>query len=268
MTGTTLLDSIRQPEYTGENRCFPCTVVNLGIVAVGSVVLARWSRLYAVLAVVVGIALVVLRGYVVPGTPSFAPKLVAPLPFDFGHTESAGGTHDERTTPDSLAAETDPERLLDALVDADVVEIADTALFLDDQFREAWNDRMGELRAIDDETFIERVTAASPEDVEGIIQRDRVILGGTRDVRTTRTVAIAETAAVEVLAEWGVPENLRAPAATPLRTFLRTCPSCDGPVSETTIRRSGCCGGPGTVYGEMEKPVLACEDCGSLVVVL
>ena len=31
MTASTLADRLRQPEYTGENRCTPCTVVNVVI---------------------------------------------------------------------------------------------------------------------------------------------------------------------------------------------------------------------------------------------
>ncbi|MFB6129524.1 MAG: hypothetical protein ABEJ28_01730 [Salinigranum sp.] len=84
------LSPVRQPEYTGENRCIPCTVVNLAIAAVLS--LAVWVWLSAVLAVVVAavsVAAIVLRGYLVPGTPAltkrYLPDRVLAL-FDKGPT--------------------------------------------------------------------------------------------------------------------------------------------------------------------------------------
>jgi len=40
-----VVDDLRQPEYTGENRCEPCTVLNLVIAAVLGSVIARKSRL-------------------------------------------------------------------------------------------------------------------------------------------------------------------------------------------------------------------------------
>ncbi|MFB6159704.1 MAG: hypothetical protein ABEJ61_00830, partial [Haloferacaceae archaeon] len=36
-----LFDRVRRPEYTGENRCVPCTVVNLVIAAALALVVAR-----------------------------------------------------------------------------------------------------------------------------------------------------------------------------------------------------------------------------------
>ena len=35
-----VLDTFRQPEYTGDNRCIPCTVVNVAIAAVLAALIA------------------------------------------------------------------------------------------------------------------------------------------------------------------------------------------------------------------------------------
>ncbi len=79
-----IADIIRRPEHTGERRCWPCTVVNVVLVLGAAVAVARRRRLAALPVLLVGAALVYLRGYVVPGTPWFAPRLVAalPLPYD------------------------------------------------------------------------------------------------------------------------------------------------------------------------------------------
>ena len=83
-----LVDSLRRPEHAGERRCWPCTAVNAALV-VGAAIAVAWRRRLAALPVLLaGAGLVYLRGYAVPGTPRFAPRLVAalPLPYDpFDH---------------------------------------------------------------------------------------------------------------------------------------------------------------------------------------
>ena len=65
-----IVDDLKQPAYTGENRCEPCTILNLLIAgAVGSLI-ARKSRLGGLFAVGFSIVLIYLRGYLVPGTPT------------------------------------------------------------------------------------------------------------------------------------------------------------------------------------------------------
>ncbi|WP_254525452.1 hypothetical protein [Natrinema caseinilyticum] len=73
-----VVDDLKQPEYTGENRCEPCTVLNLLIVAVIGSVVARKSRLGGAVAVGVSIALIYLRGYLVPGTPTLTKRYLPP----------------------------------------------------------------------------------------------------------------------------------------------------------------------------------------------
>ncbi len=73
-----LIDRLRQPAYTGENRCLPCTVLNVVIGAIGAVALAavvrsrvgiRVSIAVGAVAFAVTTALIAVRGYLVPGTP-------------------------------------------------------------------------------------------------------------------------------------------------------------------------------------------------------
>lgn len=63
-------DQIRQPEYTGENRCIPCTTVNVVIAAVLATGIAVFNPLLAIAAFVASLAAIYLRGYLVPGTPA------------------------------------------------------------------------------------------------------------------------------------------------------------------------------------------------------
>ena len=74
-----------RPEHTGANRCWPCTAVNLALLAAGCLVLVAVSPVASVLLAVVGTAAVRLRGYLVPYTPRFAPRLVQHLPWNPFH---------------------------------------------------------------------------------------------------------------------------------------------------------------------------------------
>jgi len=266
-------DRLRRPEHTGENRCLPCTALNAAIVGVAAFALSRRNRPLGVLALAAGAALISLRGYVVPGTPRFAPALVDPLPVEFDHGPSAGVesglTADVKSgstadvESDSLADDRDPEAMMAALVDADVIAPDGDQLYLDDAFRAAWEDRMAELRALSGRELAARTAAASHDSVEGEFHGERVLLAGDRDAWLSRAVAIAETAAIETLADRDLSHELRVQAAEPLRTFVRTCPVCGGDVTDTTLRN--CCGGPGGVSGNPERPVRACADCDAVV---
>ena len=69
------LPRFRRPEYTGENRCLPCTVVNLVFASVLSGAVATVSSPAAAVAVfVLSVALIAVRGYLVPGTPTLTAR--------------------------------------------------------------------------------------------------------------------------------------------------------------------------------------------------
>ncbi|HET7324840.1 MAG TPA: hypothetical protein VFJ06_10950, partial [Halococcus sp.] len=64
------VDRFRRPEYTGANRCTPCTVVNLLIAVVVTGAVALLVPEVAILAFIIFVGTIYLRGYLVPGTPS------------------------------------------------------------------------------------------------------------------------------------------------------------------------------------------------------
>ena len=206
-----LLDGLRRPSYTGENRCWPCTILNGVVLALLIGTLLARGRKRAALAVgSAGVAGITLRGYLIPYTPRFAPTLAAALPIDvFEHDQdsrsgsladadgSAGvstETADRREKiestetadrqvahptedPASLdVGEDDPaagEAVLDALLEAGVVRIgeSDGAVELDPAFREAWHEEMATLRTLDLESLAEVATALTPPAVETRVRR-------------------------------------------------------------------------------------------------
>ncbi|PSQ54819.1 hypothetical protein BRD22_11460 [Halobacteriales archaeon SW_8_68_21] len=257
------VDTASRPEYTGEDRCLPCTAVNVVGVAVVALLLGRRRRALGVLAALVGVAAIWLRGYAVPGTPRFAPRLVAPLPVDFG------GTHGVDDGSDSLAADrgvddgTDPEAVMETLVATGALVVDGETLRLADTFRTALDERIGSLRAADGAELAERAAAAAGPDIAGEVHDGRILLDGHRDAWLSRPVAVAETAVAELLRERGVDGAVAREAARPLRAFIETCPVCDGTVRDTTLRN--CCGGPGGVGSDPERSVRACADCDAVV---
>ncbi|MDR5672918.1 Membrane associated protein with Zn zinger domain [Halalkaliarchaeum sp. AArc-CO] len=251
-----VLERVRRPEYTGDSRCWPCTAVNTVVVGAASV-LAALLWLPAALPVLLGgLLLVYLRGYVVPYTPKFAPKLVDHLPIDVGPNHGPGdGPVSDSLTADDVGP--DPEAVLGELLEVCILE-GDEDLSLSESFEEDWTERMSELADADEREFLDRAAAAARGDVSAERHGDRILLAGGRDVWLSRPVAIAETAAVEALADRGIDPEVRTAAARPLRLFLKQCPDCGGTVAETTVRR--CCGGPGGAR-RPEREVLACESC-------
>ncbi|QAU12287.1 hypothetical protein EKH57_05900 [Halorubrum sp. BOL3-1] len=257
------LDAVSRPEYTGENRCLPCTAVNAVGVAAVAILIGHHRRAFGGLAALAGAAAIWLRGYVVPGTPRFAPRFVAPLPVDFG------AAHRTEADSGSLAADheedgdIDPEAVMERLVAVDALVVNGETLRLAEPFRTALDDRLGEMRAVDETEVAERAAAVAGAGVAGEVHDGRVLLDGRRDAWLSRPVALAETAFAELLREREVDEAVAREAARPLRAFLETCPVCDGPVRETTLRN--CCGGPGGVSGDPERSVRACADCDAVV---
>ncbi|MCW8172281.1 hypothetical protein D8S78_05775 [Natrialba swarupiae] len=73
---TAPLERLRQPEYTGTNRCLPCTVLNLAITAAIGILVAVVSIPAAIGVVAICVAVISLRGYLVPGTPELTRRYV------------------------------------------------------------------------------------------------------------------------------------------------------------------------------------------------
>ncbi|WP_367176314.1 hypothetical protein [Haloarcula rubripromontorii] len=69
-----VVNTLRQPEYTGENRCEPCTVLNLAIATILGSAIARKSKLGGIIGFGISVGLIYLRGYLVPGTPTLTKR--------------------------------------------------------------------------------------------------------------------------------------------------------------------------------------------------
>ncbi|WP_132059935.1 hypothetical protein [Halorussus amylolyticus] len=312
-----LLDRLRNPAYTGEGRCWPCTVANaIFLLLACAGISRRRSRASAAALGLVGAAVITLRGYLVPYTPRFAPRLAARLPgdpFEVAHskptpptatlapatppttdggessraddtddddtgydaTDDSTGDADATPTPEASGSLVDDEetgeRVLTALLERGVVVADDETLSLDGEFREAWRAQVRDLRERDDSYLAATLEAAAPEGLvaEVVEPRDEVwvvVSDGSDDPANerwlARPVAVADAAAARALADrTDLAPDVRARVVGPLRTFLESCPACDGPVEETTTMN--CCGGPSGARVDAPDDVLACADCGA-----
>ncbi|GGK66046.1 hypothetical protein [Haloarcula sebkhae] len=265
-----VLETLSDESYTGANRCWPCTILNLGLVGIVVMFLrARNRPRVSLLIGVVGVAVVYLRGYLVPYTPEFAPQLVAasPVPDEWFHGESA---HDAATQEamghekrDSLAedVELDGETILRELSAAGVIEVEGEQLFLTTAVDTAWHEQMDELAAeslgalsTTLQASLEQVGHAEPyvDDAEWIA------LGTDHKQLLPRPVVVAELAAYEVLGERLDDERLRVAGAEAFRMFLDRCPVCDSDLVESSS--VSCCGGH---LGPRQDPdeTLVCPTC-------
>ncbi|WP_136590222.1 hypothetical protein [Salinigranum halophilum] len=269
------LSRLRRPEYTGENRCWPCTVLNVALVALGSVAVGLLSPVLGALSLLGGLVLVALRGYVVPSTPEFAPRVAAALPVDLGfhqHRTDGGRTSESLTGADEVDGETLVRRLAEAgLITAD----ESGELFLATETRRTWEAGMRRLRDVSDDELAAATASAAPFPAEGRVEGDWVVVTRTGDADGTaidgdegdevwlsRAHAVADTAAVAAMGD-AVDAETAAQAAMPFRLFIETCPLCGGDTEETVVRE--CCGGTQGVYDNPETPVLACVACGEVL---
>ena len=257
------LAEFRRPAYTGANRCWPCTTVNLLLLgAVCVLVGVRWPAV-GVAAGAVGAGVVWQRGYLIPYTPTFAPRLVSWLGLDSFHHTPPAGSLESLGGADGNA---DGERTLRALVESGVVVPEADGLTLATEFRTRWEDGMSELADLSPsalaEAALDASAVASSADPEVASGRTYVVLSNEAgDVAwIPRPVAVAETAAARVLRSFGVDPGRRDVAARSVCAFLETCPGCGDDVVETAA--DACCGGANPAPTASAPRVLACESCG------
>jgi len=70
----TISNRLQQPEYTGDNRCTPCTVVNFLIAFILSRLIATRSAFAGLGSFVAFSSTIYFRGYLVPGTPTLTKR--------------------------------------------------------------------------------------------------------------------------------------------------------------------------------------------------
>ncbi len=248
---------------------------------------------------VVGAVAVWRRGYLVPYTPRFAPRLVEALPWDplpasAGHqpasraapADASGGGRSKSTgrgdgdrdgdetaerTPATLADATtaDAEAVLSDLIEAGVVDATGDDVRPTDAFERRWWAAIRTLRELSpadlaaatlDEAPAASTAAATTERGQTYVVLSDGSGEPAGEVWLRRPVAVAETAAARALAETtDLDPGRRAVGAHGLAVFLDTCPVCESALVER--KAGGCCGPPRTDAEGHPLQALVCTAC-------
>ena len=253
-----VLDRLRRPEYTGENRCTPCTAVNILIAAGISVGVGVVWPPAGVIALVVSLAAIYFRGYLIPGTPTLTKRYFP---------DWLLRRFDKEPAPDTTMD--NPDELEGFLLQADVLEPCRGGedICLTPGFREAWHARIHDYpadadRAFDDGFEVTELFNVDPDRVS-LERHGDAMVASVDDVRIAQweshAAYVADVAAAEALrgrhAAW---ERLDFPSRSRvlggLRLWLDRCPACDGAIQLDQETVESCC---------RSKDVIAatCQDC-------
>jgi len=259
------LAPLRRPEYTGDDRCWPCTVANLSIAALGCTQVYLWSTLAgrpaagvaaAVSLAALALVMVWLRGYLIPGTPVLVRYFPVGALALFGKgsppTVPHGVTGPPRPASDGGVRSAPSDEGATAATDFDPEEVlaaagATAAGGLADPFRADWDEALTAVDA-DGAALAERFALPDETTVESIGRGVVARADGERvGAWESRLALRADLAAAALLADragnWdALPARQRGRVCTAARGRRETCPACHAPLSTGPETIRSCCG--------------------------
>lgn len=263
----------KQPEYVGENRCLPCTVVNLVIGAVAAIGAGTLWVPLGVLVAVGSVTAIYFRGYLVPGTPTLTKRYLPDAVLRLFDTHEDG-----RESPLMSAHEAADVEAFLCDVDA-LIPCRGDDLCLTPAFRERWHDRLRENRleardadqSATDSLFDGLDSAALFDgldlDAESIALEarpnafvavvDETVLGQWESESAFRADVAADAELRARSSAWGdLPYESRMEVLGALRLWLDRCPACDGLVALDESVVESCC-------RSIDVVAATCDDCGT-----
>ncbi len=255
----------KRPEYTGSNRCLPCTVVNIliavGLAAVSAIVFSmggsQWGLPVGASILVGSLLLLSFNGYLIPGTPSLT-KRYLPRRVLAAFGKADGLRTDDRFDPDA------------ELRTAGLVVDGRDDLRLLSEFERAWWSVIDDIGTADmsvEAEILQRLAVLGGFDVN-----DLELVDGPRSFQAwyadelvanweSRAACIADVAAADIISEYDSwwddrPLAMQAELLGALRLFLERCPVCHGSVALSHEVVSSCC------Y-DYDVVVTTCGDCNA-----
>lgn len=286
MNSRPTLDSLRQPEHTGDNRCIPCTSVNITIALCLGVVTAYIWIPAGIALFIASLIIIYLRGYLIPGTPTLTKRyLPEPILKLFEQTSSkpnhSGLEQPSRPTP-AKEQTTDPETIL---LEANAIEPCQNKddLCLTDEFQATWDEHLDttsfdslltESENEGDAKSKEQIHNSEQTPFDQLVETDEEIhvesqkpdddifaYTDTAQVGYWRSHSafLADITAAAALSEqydgWSdLMVEERFQAINGLRAFLEECPECGGEIEMGEDVVESCCRAHDVL-------VLSCIDC-------
>lgn len=264
----TWVDKMKHPAYTGENRCMPCTLLNLGIaVLFGAVAAVVAGSIFTEsptvpvgLGVVIlsfGIATIFFRGYLIPGTPTFTKRYFPDWLLTIFDKQEMQAQPTE-IVPEAILGE------IGVVVDDPIAE----DFGLNPEFAREWQQSV-EAHSENESLVAESISQLSgaPSEQISFENRPRTYMAWVGDEHLaswpSRAASIADAAGATVLPaydpEWDIrPLPVKAEILGVLRLFLDRCPTCDGGISLSQGVVESCC---------QSRDVVAatCDECNARV---
>ncbi len=266
-----VVESLKQPEYIGENRCTPCTIANSVIAVAGSAALSGVLVTGGVgvgvaagagaVALALSTAAIYLRGYLVPYTPTLTKRYFPDWLLAKFDKLPEDGDADE-----PLEHDVDPESVL---LEAGAVEPCahEDDFCLTDDYRSAWHDGMRRVAeaGVETDDIVSVLDLDLDLDEAALTHHGEAILLTVNNQELGKwesdAALVADVAGARVLAgrydAWAqLTAADRSTVLRGLRVFAETCPLCDGDIELGQHTEESCC-------RSYEVVAVTCDDCQS-----
>lgn len=269
-----VLAGLQNPDYTGENRCMPCTIVNVGIAIAIALVVAVFVVELAVVVFLLALVPIYVQGYLVPGTPELTKRYLPPSVLRlFDKEPPAASTPEPATAQEPETFDTvekiryerehavEPEEFLaevgaiEPCEDEDDVCMTETLHGLvsehlaDLEGRPVGEDHVAELFDTDPSSVTGEGRDYPAYKVDIRIRKWPSELALRVDIATHRAMT-------ELTDRWeAVPVEQRTNMLEMFRYFQDDCPKCGGEIEITDDTVESCC-------GRFEVIAIRCRDCG------
>lgn len=286
--GTTIVgdfERIKNPNHTGENRCFPCTVLNL-LIIIGVGLLIGVFQIYLGFAfTIIGIVVIYFRGYLVPYTPLiteylFLDRLVGH--FTRSHSATSNSTYGSKTNGDTDQSLVETEFETIQQLNRYRENKVDPALFLHDcgilecvDTSGNWQFSNGIIGDIDQHIQEYRSNLISlstfeeffdvPRDHLELKNREYPVIRVNRRIWKwpTRSALIIDLALEKTIreytSEWeALPLRQRMEILESFRPLYAKCPLCSADLELTEHMHESCC-------RSAKVHQLRCAECGECI---
>lgn len=264
-----MIDTLRQPEYIGSNRCSACTVVNCCLAVTIAAAVTVISPLLGGVIFIFSLGMIYLRGYLIPGTPALTKQY-----FPVGLLRAFGKAPD--TTGVSInkeGSQMDTSRSQSTIEGTDLLVDCPERddICLEPDFRRAWEEAITEIRNDNhrQQKLLADMLQTNIDPSAVSFQEGNRELTATLEQKTvgkwrSRAAFLADVAAAAVIADWD--PNWRQQSVQTkgnklarLRIFLESCPSCGGSTTFQTDEGHACC-------WSREVTAVRCVECDAPII--